>query len=54
MDSVAHRARQALSSYKVPTRWVTASGAQIPVLPSGKLNRKALRDWVIDSVLPGC
>ncbi|MFY1599722.1 class I adenylate-forming enzyme family protein [Micromonospora sp. WMMD737] len=53
VESVARRAREALSSYKVPTRWITASGAQIPTLPSGKLNRKALRDWVVDSVLPG-
>ncbi|MDG4666710.1 class I adenylate-forming enzyme family protein [Mycobacterium sp. 236(2023)] len=46
VDAVARRTREALSSYKVPTRWVTASSEQIPTLPSGKLNRKALREWV--------
>lgn len=46
VHSVGRRTRDALSSYKVPTRWVTATSAQIPTLPSGKLNRKALRDWV--------
>ncbi|PRC44876.1 long-chain fatty acid--CoA ligase, partial [Mycobacterium sp. ITM-2017-0098] len=46
MDSVARRTRDALSSYKVPTRWVTASSDQIPTLASGKLDRKTLRAWV--------
>lgn len=52
VDSVAHRARDALSSYKVPTRWIVTSSTRIPTLPSGKLNRKALRDWVITSIPP--
>ncbi|MET0475838.1 MAG: class I adenylate-forming enzyme family protein [Mycobacterium sp.] len=47
VDSVAARTRDQLSAYKVPTRWITATSEQIPTLPSGKLNRKALRDWVI-------
>jgi acyl-CoA synthetase (AMP-forming)/AMP-acid ligase II len=37
------RVRAQLSSYKVPTRWVLATADQLPVLPSGKLNRKAVR-----------
>ncbi|MEZ0340829.1 class I adenylate-forming enzyme family protein [Mycobacterium sp. pV006] len=46
--SLRQRTAELLSSYKVPTRWVTATGAQIPTLPSGKLDRKALRAWVGD------
>jgi len=46
LDSVHRRARDALSSYKVPTRWITVVGSQIPTLASGKLDRKALRAWV--------
>lgn len=53
VDSLARRTREALSSYKVPTRWVPVSSGQIPTLPSGKLNRAALRDWVVTSVPPG-
>lgn len=52
-DSVARRAREVLSSYKVPTRWVIASSAQIPTLASGKLNRKALRTWVVEGAVGG-
>jgi len=48
LESVARRAREQLSSYKVPTRWITVSSEQIPTLASGKLNRKALRTWVIE------
>ena len=47
VDSVARRTREALSAYKVPTRWIIVTSDQIPTLPSGKLNRKALREWVI-------
>jgi acyl-CoA synthetase (AMP-forming)/AMP-acid ligase II len=47
VESVAVRAREALSSYKVPSRWVTVTSAQIPTLASGKLDRKGLRAWVI-------
>ncbi len=53
VESVARRAREAMSSYKVPTRWITVSSAQIPTLASGKLNRKALRDWVVASGAAG-
>jgi acyl-CoA synthetase (AMP-forming)/AMP-acid ligase II len=41
------RGREQLSGYKVPTRWVTATSEQIPTLPSGKINRKAVREWFI-------
>jgi acyl-CoA synthetase (AMP-forming)/AMP-acid ligase II len=51
IDSIAARAREQLSSYKVPTRWVTATSSQIPTLASGKLNRKALRAMVIEGEL---
>jgi hypothetical protein len=37
-----------LSAYKVPTRWLRATSAQIPTLASGKLNRRGLRALVID------
>ena len=47
---VAH-AREQLSAYKVPTRWVVASTDEIPTLPSGKLDRKALRALIIDGAL---
>ena len=49
VESLARRTRDALSSYKVPTRWVTVSSAEIPTLASGKLDRKALRAWVADN-----
>ncbi len=49
LESVARRARDQLSSYKVPTRWVTVSSDQIPTLASGKFDRKTLRTFVIDS-----
>jgi len=51
LRSVAAHTRDQLSAYKVPTRWVTATSAQIPTLASGKLNRKALREMVIDGQL---
>ncbi len=51
MKSVAARARDQLSAYKVPTRWVLATSDQIPTLPSGKLNRRGLRDLVLDGTL---
>ncbi|MGE2833266.1 class I adenylate-forming enzyme family protein [Mycobacterium sp. SMC-4] len=46
--SMQRRTTALLSSYKVPTRWVTATSDQIPTLASGKLDRKALRAWVQD------
>lgn len=50
VEAVASRARDALSSYKVPTRWVTVDSDQIPTLASGKLDRKTLRAWVSSRV----
>jgi acyl-CoA synthetase (AMP-forming)/AMP-acid ligase II len=52
VQSLATRARDQLSAYKVPTVWVLAASEQIPTLPSGKLNRKGLRTIVADGTLP--
>lgn len=46
--TLTRRARERLSAYKVPTRWVIASSDEIPTLPSGKFDRKSLRQWIID------
>ncbi|MDT5010480.1 MAG: hypothetical protein QOH57_2097 [Mycobacterium sp.] len=43
--------RDQLSAYKVPTRWVITVGDQIPTLPSGKFDRRALRELIIGGVL---
>jgi acyl-CoA synthetase (AMP-forming)/AMP-acid ligase II len=51
LGALAGRAREVLSPYKVPTRWVPATADQIPTLPSGKLDRKSLRAMVTDGVL---
>ena len=51
LSSLAERARNQLSAYKVPTRWAIVTSEQIPTLPSGKLNRKALRAMLIDGSL---
>ncbi|OHV32059.1 MULTISPECIES: class I adenylate-forming enzyme family protein [Pseudofrankia] len=51
VGSLAARAREQLSSYKVPTRWIVATSADIPTLPSGKLNRLGLRAKVSDGTL---
>ena len=51
VDEIRRLTREHLSVYKVPTRWVIATGAQIPTLPSGKFDRKALLGMVIDGVL---
>ena len=51
LSSVAAHTRDQLSSYKVPTRWVLATSAEVPTLASGKLNRKALRQMVVDGSL---
>ena len=38
------RARDRLSSFKVPTRWFTTGDpAQIPMTPTGKVDTRALR-----------
>lgn len=52
LPSLSARTRDQLSAYKVPTQWVLATSEQIPTLPSGKLNRKALRTLVVDGTLP--
>jgi acyl-CoA synthetase (AMP-forming)/AMP-acid ligase II len=49
--SLAARARDLLSSYKVPTRWVVVDTDQIPMLASGKFDRKGLRRLVTDGEL---
>jgi acyl-CoA synthetase (AMP-forming)/AMP-acid ligase II len=51
LAGIAARAREQLSAFKVPTRWVLAASDQIPTLASGKLNRKALRALVIEGEL---
>lgn len=51
VDALAARAREQLSAYKVPTRWVLATSDQIPVLPSGKFDRKTLRTLIVDGAL---
>ncbi|HEX9834660.1 MAG TPA: class I adenylate-forming enzyme family protein, partial [Mycobacterium sp.] len=51
VQTLAAHARDQLSAYKVPTRWVLATSEQIPTLASGKLNRKALRALVMDGTL---
>jgi acyl-coenzyme A synthetase/AMP-(fatty) acid ligase len=49
--SLAKRTREQLSGYKVPTRWAVVTMEQIPTLPSGKFNRKALRALVADGAV---
>ncbi|MDV3126411.1 acyl--CoA ligase [Mycobacterium sp. 21AC1] len=49
--SVAERTRGQMSGYKVPTRWVITTSDRIPTLPSGKLDRNALRAMVADGSL---
>ncbi|MGE2717556.1 class I adenylate-forming enzyme family protein [Mycolicibacterium litorale] len=44
---LAARVRGQLSSYKVPTRWAVVAADQLPVLPSGKLNRKAVKELIV-------
>ncbi|KUI22632.1 AMP-dependent synthetase [Mycobacterium sp. GA-1285] len=51
VEALAAHARDHLSAYKVPTRWVLVSGDQIPILPSGKFDRKTLRAMIVDGVL---
>ena len=46
LHSIARRAREQLSSYKVPVRWSILDAARVPILASGKLNRNAVRDMV--------
>lgn len=51
LDDLAARTRTQLSVYKVPTRWITATSGQIPILPSGKLDRRRLRTMITDGTL---
>ncbi|MGV0606743.1 class I adenylate-forming enzyme family protein [Mycolicibacterium sp. XJ1904] len=51
IDTLAAHARAHLSTYKVPTRWVLASSDQIPILPSGKFDRKTLNTMIVDGAL---
>lgn len=51
IESVRAHAREQLSTYKVPTRWVITTADQIPTLSSGKFDRKGLRDKVVDGSL---
>ena len=51
VDSLAAHTRGHLSAYKVPTRWILASSEDIPILPSGKFDRKTLRAMVLDGRL---
>lgn len=51
VESVAARTRDQLSVYKVPARWSIVTGDQIPTLPSGKFDRKILRQWVAEGIL---
>jgi acyl-CoA synthetase (AMP-forming)/AMP-acid ligase II len=51
LASLTARTREQLSSYKVPSRWVIAASSQLPVLPSGKLNRRGLRELLAEGTL---
>ncbi|MCX4092790.1 class I adenylate-forming enzyme family protein [Nocardia sp. alder85J] len=48
LEAVAARARDQLSGYKVPSRWIVTTAERIPTLPSGKLDRRGLRGLVVD------
>lgn len=51
LGAVREAAREHLSAYKVPTRWVIATADQIPTLSSGKFDRKTLLANVIAGTL---
>lgn len=51
IESLAARTREQLSAYKVPTRWLQTSSEAIPILPSGKLDRRGVRALVVDATL---
>jgi acyl-CoA synthetase (AMP-forming)/AMP-acid ligase II len=48
LTALAARSREQLSAYKVPTRWAVTTSERIPTLPSGKFDRKTLRQLIID------
>lgn len=49
--SLAAHAREQLSAYKVPTRWVVVTSDAVPTLASGKFDRRTLRAMVEDGRL---
>lgn len=48
---LAAHAREQLSAYKVPSRWVVTTSDRIPTLSSGKFDRKTLRQLITDGML---
>lgn len=52
VTDLSARVRAQLSAYKVPTRWAVVGADQLPVLASGKLDRKAVKKMIADGVLP--
>ncbi|WP_197377297.1 class I adenylate-forming enzyme family protein [Mycolicibacterium baixiangningiae] len=52
VTDLAARTRALLSSYKVPTRWSVVTADRLPTLPSGKLNRRAVKELIVDKGLP--
>ncbi|CQD19494.1 AMP-binding protein [Mycolicibacterium conceptionense] len=48
LAALAAHCRAQLSAYKVPTRWALTTSDRLPTLPSGKFDRKSLRQWVVD------
>jgi acyl-CoA synthetase (AMP-forming)/AMP-acid ligase II len=51
VDALAAQARAHLSDFKVPTRWILATSDRIPILPSGKFDRKTLRTLIVDGAI---
>jgi acyl-CoA synthetase (AMP-forming)/AMP-acid ligase II len=43
--TLAASARASLSGYKVPRRWRLMTSADVPMLPTGKVDLAALRSW---------
>jgi len=50
-EAMTAKARASLSSYKVPRRWILASAAEVPLLGTGKVNRKRLVELIREGVL---
>ncbi|TPG33590.1 class I adenylate-forming enzyme family protein [Mycolicibacterium hodleri] len=48
LNEVADHSRHQLSAYKVPALWAVVTIDQIPTLPSGKFDRRALRALIAD------
>lgn len=51
VEALAAHTRAHLSAYKVPGRWVLTSSEQIPILSSGKFDRKTLSAMIADGAL---